>query len=110
MTVTLGAIGEAGTVYVARFTWRGRTASWYLDLFEADGIAAIVTGKRMSPGWAPHAGLVIETLPDGLLFVRGNDDFERDDLATDDLRLVFFATSELEAAAPPAAAPLYSTV
>lgn len=108
ITVALGPLGEAGVVFVLRFTWRARTASWYVDLFGADGVTAIVMGRRMSPQWAPHAGLVLADLPPGLLFVRGKDGFERDDLATDNLRAVFFATAEVEAAAPAAAAALYS--
>lgn len=108
LTTALGAVGEPGSVYVLRFTWRDRTASWYIDLFESDGVTAIVLGKRLSPGWAPYAGLVIETLPDGLIYVRGTDDFERADLATNDLRAVFLSSAEIGAAAPAPAAPRYS--
>jgi hypothetical protein len=56
-----------------RFTWRQRTASWYLDIFETAGVAEagvvgalgapIVTGRRISSRWAPLLGLAPVGLP-----------------------------------------------
>lgn len=87
-TVTLG-----GKVLRLTFTWRARTASWYVDFRQADG-TAIALGRRLSPGWSPVAGLRSDALPDGVFLVFGPDDYERNDLGTA-LRLVYLPTEDL---------------
>lgn len=71
----------------ARFTWRNRTASWYLDVFELDDGeegAALVRGRRVSPRWAPLAGLRVVGLPQSPILVidaaPGADPFPRSEL------------------------------
>lgn len=69
------------------FTWRNRTGSWYLDVFELDDTevgAAIVRGRRVSPRWAPLAGLRSVGLPQSPVLVIdggvGSDPFPRSEL------------------------------
>jgi hypothetical protein len=90
-----------GAQYVVRYTWRERSASWYLDLSTVDG-TALITGRRLSAGWVPTLGLVIDGLPSGVLFVRGVDGYERDDLGTD-LLVVHYTDDEIASAAGDAA-------
>lgn len=96
-TVTLG-----GRQYRIRCTYRERTASWYVDLFDRDG-NPIATGRRMSPGWALLSAVGLPGAPEGVLYVRGADGYSRDELGRS-LRLVFYPTSELPA--PPDLAAL----
>jgi len=69
-----------------RFTWRNRTRSWYLDIFELDDGEetgdAIVRGRRISPQWFPLIGLRPVGLPqDPILIVDGGPDpYLRSDL------------------------------
>jgi len=71
-----------------RLTWRNRTASWYLDVFElGDGEqtgAALVRGRRVSPRWAPLAGLRVVGLPQSPILVVDaavrSDPFSRSEL------------------------------
>ena len=83
-----------------RFTWRRRLRSWYVDLFTLGGVALAV-GRRLSAGWDPFFGLVIEGGPDGLFLVRGSDGYARLDLGVT-LRLVYYTRAELVAAKPAA--------
>lgn len=85
--------------YKVIFTWRQRAASWYFDLFTADG-TAIALGRRMSAGFAPIAnvGFDVDVAPDGNLFVRGSDGYLREDLGKT-LILVRYANDELPATA-----------
>ncbi len=85
-----------GVAYRLRYTWRDRTASWYLDVFDATG-AALIAGRRLSPGAAPLGGITVEGGPGGLLYVRGIDDFERADLGGD-LAIALFDADELAGA------------
>ncbi len=66
-----------GIVYTPVQTWRDRTQSWYLDLYDSSG-ALIAGGRRLSPGRYPvHVfGLDIP----GEFIVGGSDGFERYDL------------------------------
>lgn len=83
--ITLGEID-----YTVRLTYRTRTRSWYLDLYDVDGVA-IATGRRLSPGSSPLAPLEI----DGLLFVFGIDPYIREDLATELLLATYYTDDEL---------------
>lgn len=87
-TVTLG-----GAQYRVRFTFRGRCASWYADVYTRDG-EPLALGRRLSPGWALLSAASIPGAPDGFLFVRGSDGYVRGDLGGS-LRLVFYTASEL---------------
>ena len=82
-----------GVQYQVRLTYRDRTASWYLDLWDEQG-AAIVLGRRLSPGWSPQ-GFVTAAGPPGLLYVFGRDPYARDEL-----ELLYFSQAELEALRP----------
>ena len=106
-----------------RFTWRQRTAAWYMDVFEpADGTVPgaifgdpIVTGRRISPRWAPMIGLSVEGLPligEVLAVVDapvGGDPYLRSDFG-DLVRLLLVPESEIPAAADPATASLTATM
>lgn len=107
VAVTLGPLDGPGEVFVLRFTYRTRTASWYVDVFESNGETLLLAGRRLSPGWSPHRGIVVEGMPDGVLYVRGRDEFERDDLGTDNLRVVFFDAEEIATRAGADPTPLY---
>lgn len=87
-TVTLG-----DRRYRVRFTYRRRLSSWYVDLFDRDG-TPIAVGRRMSPGWAIASAADVPGAPDGYLYVRGADDYQRSDLGSA-LRLVFFSSDEI---------------
>lgn len=99
VTVTLG-----DAVLRARFTYRDRSRSWYLDLHDADDVPLAV-GRRLSPGWGPLHGLSVPGAPDGVFVVDGPDDYNKADLGAD-LRLVFVPRDEL----PDAPAGLSLTV
>jgi hypothetical protein len=86
-TFTLG-----GTDYRIALTWRERTGSWYLDLYDAEE-APLALGRRVSPGWSPLLGLDIDGGPEGMLFVRGPEPYRREDLGAG-LRIIFYPTSE----------------
>lgn len=94
-TIQTVTIGESQ--YRLGLTWRERTASWYLDLAALDG-TPLALGVRLSAGWAPLAGLLIEDGPSGgMLYVRGLDGYARADLG-DGLRLLWYTDAEIEAA------------
>lgn len=60
------------------FTWRARTKSWYLDIFEVNG-NPLLLGRRLSAYWSPMYGYA--DLPDiieGALFVRGIEGAQKD--------------------------------
>ena len=83
-----------GAQYEVRLVWRARTASWYLDLADADG-RWLVRGRRLSPAWSPHAGLITDG-PPGILFVAaGTDPYARDEIE------LWYLTAEERAAVPP---------
>lgn len=91
-TVALG-----GVDFRVRCTWRERTRAWYLDLYAADG-TPLVVGRRLSPGWAPYAGIQTAGMPDGVVWVRGPNDYARDDLGAS-LRIAFYGYDELPSVA-----------
>lgn len=79
------------------FTWRARPASWYMDLYDAEG-TALALGRRLSPGWSPIASASLgERGPDGTLYCRGPEDYERMDWG-DTLVLVFIPPADIDAA------------
>lgn len=85
--------------YRITFTWRDRALAWYFDLYSADGVA-LVLGRRMSPQWPPIAGIgfAVGVAPDGHLYVRGTDGYQRDALG-DTLILTRYDAAELPAPA-----------
>lgn len=89
------AVEVDGAAYRLRLTWRAVPAAWYVDLLDVDG-AELVTGRRMSAGWSPFAGLVVEGGPGGLFYVRGADDYDRDALGAT-LTLVHIGDADLAA-------------
>jgi hypothetical protein len=89
-TVVLG-----GTKYRVRFTYRDRTASWYMDLRTVDE-EPIALGRRLSPGWGPTAGFEITDQPEGILLTQGADGYEKADLG-DSLNVVFIPDDEIPA-------------
>lgn len=69
------------------FTYRERTRSWYLDLHELNG-TPVMLGRRISAKWVPTWGIArIPELMAGVLYVIGRENYEQDDLGTNDLRL-----------------------
>lgn len=95
-TVTLD-----GAQYRVRLTWRHRCRAWYMDLLALDE-TPLVLGRRLSPGWSPNMGMVLDAGPPGLFFVRGSDDYARADLGTN-LVLMYYSQAELQAVAAAAA-------
>jgi len=94
-TVTL-----EGAQFRLQFTWRRRLQSWYVSLLALDD-TPIAMGRRLSAGWDPFFGFVLEAGPDGFFVVRGTDGYAREDLGAS-LRLVYFTRAELRAAIPAA--------
>lgn len=82
-----------GVQYELRLTYRDRTASWYLDLWDEDG-GALLLGRRLSPGWSPNFG-VLTGGPPGLLLVLGADPYPRGEI-----ELWYYTAEEVEAARP----------
>jgi hypothetical protein len=86
-----------------RLTFRDRTSSWYLDIFELDD-TPIVLGRRVSPKFAPLLGLGlggegVGTLPrDRELVVDGPaDPYPRRDLG-EVVQLILLTDAEVAAA------------
>lgn len=91
-----------------RLTWRHRCQAWYMDLYALDE-TPLLLGRRLSAGWSPNAGLVIENGPAGYFLVRGLDDYAREDLGAN-LRLLYYTSDEVAAVASAAAEPLLVTL
>lgn len=84
------------TQFRLRLTWLPRLQGWYLDLYALDE-TPLLLGRRLNPGWAVNAGLVVEGGPEGLLLVSGTDGYAREDLGRS-LRLTYYTRAELQAA------------
>lgn len=94
-TVTIGE-----TQYRMRLTFRARTASWYVDLFELNG-TPIIVGARVSPNWGPLFKIPRLAKPGGEFTVIGPDPYSREMFAPDgQLNLFFNFTSEIPPAPP----------
>lgn len=79
--------------YTVRLTWRERTASWYMDLYDADG-AALLLGRRLAARGSLWFGMRVPGLPDGELFVSGLDGYARADLGSK-VEVVFYPRAEV---------------
>lgn len=74
-------VAWGGRQLTVAMVWRQRLQSWYFDLYDANG-EAIVLGRRVSPGFAPLAGLALaeQTSRTEVLLVDGPDPYQREDL------------------------------
>lgn len=90
-------VDGAGPV-ILRYRYNARLASWYVDLFAADG-SPIVLGRRLSPASRPWADLA-RTVP-ARVIVEGSDGYAREALGVD-LALVSYSAAEVAAVAPAA--------
>jgi hypothetical protein len=98
-----------------RQTWRERTGSWYLDVYDLGDETGdptstgdpIVLGRRISPRFPPLLGLVPEGLPlDPIPVIDagiGSDPYQRSDLG-EAVRLLLVTREEIDEAAAAAAA------
>lgn len=68
-----------------------------MDLMALDG-TPLVSGRRLSAGWSPLAGLVVEDGPPGMFFARGGDGYAQTDLGRS-LVLMYYSQAEMQAAA-----------
>lgn len=90
-TVTLGS-----SVFRLRFFYRRRLRAWYMDLYDQSG-TALLRYRRLSPGWAPMAGIIASGMPAGQLYVtRIPEPYERADLG-DGMLVRFYGADELPA-------------
>lgn len=89
-----------GVAYLVTFTWRDRTASWYLALALLDG-TELIAGQRVTPGW-PLNLACLDGGPPGLLFCRGVDTYIRSSLGTDDLAVFYYGLDDIAVGAPEA--------
>jgi len=79
--------------FTVRLTWRARTASWYIDLYDADG-AELLVGRRVSARGSLWLGMRVPGLPDGELFVSGLDGYARNDLGGK-VEIVYYPRAEI---------------
>lgn len=56
-----------GVVFTLEARWNTRFQSWFLHLFDAEGIVPILTGIRLVPDWLIGSYNVIENGPRGAL-------------------------------------------
>lgn len=94
-----------GVAYLVTFTWRDRTASWYLDFALLDG-TVLIAGMRVSPSW-PLNLACLDGGPPGLLYCRGVDAYVRSSLGTDDLAVIYYTVADIESAAVAADGPTF---
>lgn len=97
--ITLGA-----AEYRVRFRWLWRCASWYADVWTADG-TAVVLGRRLAPGSLLVPDLSIVGVRGDLLMVFGSDGYARDDLGQT-VRVLYFGIDEITASTSAEDAPL----
>ena len=68
------------TKLTLRMTYRERTLSWYLDIYELNG-TPLLLGRRLSANWIPMYGYAyLLGLIEGVLVVRGLEGYEQKDL------------------------------
>lgn len=92
-----------------RMTYRERTASWYLDIYELNG-TPLLLGRRLTPTWSPlYNNALIPNLIDGYLYVRGSEGYRQKDLGTDSLVLWYIPASDLLLFAPDTSDDLATT-
>jgi hypothetical protein len=90
-----GRVVLDGDEYLLTFTWRERPASWYVDVYDASGVALLV-GRRLAAQGAPWLGFAVPGLPAGQLFVSGLDGEPRLALGQPDgLEVVFYPDGEI---------------
>lgn len=92
--------------YRIRVYWRARLFGWYLDLLALDG-SALMSGRRLSPGYSPTLAIHVEGEPAGRLFVTGPDPYSRSMLDDGVVQLLYYEPSEV--VSPPSADPLTVT-
>jgi len=88
--------------YRARFIWRARQRSWYLDLWTQAG-DALALGRRLSPGFLPITRVVAD-LPPGVFYVWGTDGYTQADLGN--LLQLYYLPSDSIEPAPATDAPV----
>lgn len=64
-----------GVSYKIRLTYKDRTCSWYLDVWDENG-DAVLRGRRLSPEFSPNGG-VTALGPPGIFFAVGQDPYDR---------------------------------
>lgn len=79
----------SGVQYEIRLVYRARTASWYLDLRNEEGVP-LVLGRRLSPPWSPVTGVITDG-PPGVILALGADPYDRFEL-----ELWYFDESEFQ--------------
>ena len=85
-----------GSQYRIRYTYRLRLCAWYADIYAIDD-TPLLLGRRLSAGWAIGLGLSVPGGPDGVLVVRGSDEYVRAALG-DTLTLRYVTQAEAAAA------------
>ena len=79
-----------------RTHWRPRTASWYADLYQADG-TPIATGVRLSTSYTlMEAHVLPEGMQGGHFFVRGPDEYRVGDLGAV-VQVIWYDSTEIPA-------------
>jgi hypothetical protein len=82
-----------GVQYEVRLTYRERTASWYLDLWDEQG-GELLKGRRLSPNGSPQGGVITDG-PPGVIVAFGRDPYDRYEI-----ELWYYTEAEIEAARP----------
>ena len=96
-----------GVLVSYRLTWRPRTASWYLDLYDSAG-TLVLAGARLPSGWPVTARHRLAGMPPGW-FVLIDSQGEDAPATLDELggRFLFCYVTAAEIAARPALAPAW---
>ena len=77
-------------------TFRDRTSSWYMDIYELDG-TPVLLGRRLSPSFSPTVGLVLEDGPEGIIYVSGGFDPYTREALEENMKIIRFTVAELVA-------------
>lgn len=95
----LQTVALAGTIYRIRATYKNRLGSWYIDILRQDG-TPVLTGRRVTPGWALNLAKHPELDIDGLLKVSNvADPYPRDALGNE-LNITFYPILGLKPSPP----------